>query len=391
MSVSIRKVYCGPSGLCLRNLVGRVAENNLSVYFKEQKILYVHTGRTAIRMACDLIGIGVGSEVLAPSYNCGSEIDALLHSKASVSLYRVDSRAKVDMDDLARRISNRTRAVYVTHYFGFPQPLDEIKELCSKHGLFLVEDCALSLLSSDRRQKIGMTGDLAVFSLPKTLPLPDGGVLCVNNNFQTQFPRLSEPKKMRIFFSTLPILKASFLRWFFLNVPIDRFGHGCKSVEEGSCQVPDSREPQKRPDIPSGYYYNDRELSKKRVSSLTGRLMKTFSCPEVVAAHRKNFATLNTLLGKCPGVLPLYDRLPDEVSPLCYPIVVDRRDALVEALRHSSIDARAWWRGYHKGLSWSEFPEACFLKDHVLTLPLHQDLTEADCQYMSDRVRSLVC
>jgi dTDP-4-amino-4,6-dideoxygalactose transaminase len=292
------------------------------------------------------------------------------------------------LDDLERRISGRTRAVYVTHYFGFPQPLNEIKQLCSKHGLLLVEDCALSLLSSDRDQKIGLTGDVAVFSLPKTLPLPDGGALCVNNDFQTQFPLLSKPKTMRVFSSTLPILKATFLRWLFLHAPISRFNNGCRSAGERSRQVPDSPEPQKRPNIPDSYYYNDRELSRKHASSFTGRLMRTFSCAQIAAVHRKNYATLNAMLGNCPGVLPLYDQLPDGVSPLCYPIVVDRRDALADALRHSSIDARAWWRGYHKGLPWSDFPEACFLKDHILALPLHQDLTEASCRHMADRVRS---
>ncbi|NLG41958.1 MAG: hypothetical protein GX547_01830 [Phycisphaerae bacterium] len=42
------------------------------------------------------------------------------------------------------------------------------------------------------------------------------------------------------------------------------------------------------------------------------------------------------------------------------------------------MDAVPWWAGYHPAFAWDEFPEAAFLKDHVLALPVHQQLCPTD-------------
>jgi dTDP-4-amino-4,6-dideoxygalactose transaminase len=78
----------------------------------------------------------------------------------------------------------------------------------------------------------------------------------------------------------------------------------------------------------------------------------------------------------------LYADLPEGVCPLSFPVIISNRDELILKLRQLSIDAVAWWKGYHKGLKWDEFPEARFLKDNVLTLPVHQDLSDEDINYI---------
>jgi dTDP-4-amino-4,6-dideoxygalactose transaminase len=51
-------------------------------------------------------------------------------------------------------------------------------------------------------------------------------------------------------------------------------------------------------------------------------------------------------------------------------------------LNQLGIDARAWWKGYHPELSWKDFPDACYLKDKLLALPIHQDIAAADVEYI---------
>ena len=133
----------GAASLVIRDRAGGVFG-----WFDERTLFPSVNTRAAIFKACGLLSLGQGDEILAPAYNCGSEIDPLLRSGATVSLYRVDRNTNIDLADIERRITGRTKAIYVTHYFGFPQPqIMALKALCERGGIFLIEDCALALFS----------------------------------------------------------------------------------------------------------------------------------------------------------------------------------------------------------------------------------------------------
>ena len=61
------------------------------------------------------------------------------------------------------------KAILITHFLGFPQPIDEIKRICNERNLFLIEDCAHAFLSSYNGNPLGSYGDIAVFSLLKDI------------------------------------------------------------------------------------------------------------------------------------------------------------------------------------------------------------------------------
>ncbi len=71
-----------------------------------------------------------------------------------------------------------------------------MKALAERHGLPLIEDCALSLLSSDGDRPLGTTGDVGIFCLYKTLPVPNGGALVVNGGKPLQ-PAPSRRRRRR--------------------------------------------------------------------------------------------------------------------------------------------------------------------------------------------------
>ncbi len=73
-------------------------------------------------------------EVLIPSYNCGAEIDTIFKWGARVKLYEIDPKLKIDFNKLREKFKRNTKAVLVTHYFGFPQPIDDIKKICNENG-----------------------------------------------------------------------------------------------------------------------------------------------------------------------------------------------------------------------------------------------------------------
>jgi perosamine synthetase len=387
MTKAVAKVYCGPAVLRLRNIVSIKKRRTFDSYFEKNKVVYVHRGRTAIRLACDLLDVGANSMILAPSYNCGSEIDALMSSGASVILYKIDKTASIDIKDLERKITNRTKAVYVTHYFGFPHSLENIKKLCKENNLYLIEDCALALFSWHNNRMVGTTGDIAIFSLPKTLPVPDGGILLISKNVaEGKAFSLSEPERLEIFIATIPWVKAALMRRVSLNRALNRLSKICANIKKSDCRDNDRISSQERNDMPEGYYYID-QYSNKDMSSFTRRIIKTFEPNEIKEKRRRNYKLLDAMLEGNPDMAPLYKELPDEVCPLYFPLFVEERDAMVEKLNQQQIDARAWWRGFHKSLPWSEFPDACYLKDKIVALPVHQDLSETAFEYMAKCIK----
>ncbi|HZX41113.1 MAG TPA: aminotransferase class V-fold PLP-dependent enzyme, partial [Myxococcaceae bacterium] len=160
--------------------------------FSADAVSWTHRGRSALQLAARVLGLE-GREVLVPAYHQGVEVDALLAAGAQPTFYTVGTRWTVDLEDLERRIGPRTRGLVLTHFGGFPGPASQMRALADRHGLVLIEDCAQALGSLDGEIPLGATGDAAVFSLPKTLPVPHGGALVFNGQHRYQLPPLRRP------------------------------------------------------------------------------------------------------------------------------------------------------------------------------------------------------
>jgi len=91
-----RTFYCGGPFIAPgRWLVGGDSSADLSSRWpqlRDRRVLGTYRGRSAVALACRLLGIGPGHEVLVPAYNCGTELDAVLHSGARIVGYRVSRR-----------------------------------------------------------------------------------------------------------------------------------------------------------------------------------------------------------------------------------------------------------------------------------------------------------
>ena len=127
------------------------------------------------------MGINAGHNIILPSYNCGTEIDPILDQKIQIKYYKINRDLTINIDHLVKQIDPKTAAILVIHYLGFPQPISEIKKICSTNKIFLIEDCAHAFLSTYQSKNLGSFGDLSVFSIRKTLPIPNGGALVINN------------------------------------------------------------------------------------------------------------------------------------------------------------------------------------------------------------------
>jgi len=61
-------------------------------------------------------------------------------------------------------------------------------------------------------------------------------------------------------------------------------------------------------------------------------------------------------------------------------MLVQNRYKWYRAFQNRGIEVALWWEGYHRGVNWDEFDEARHLKDHLLVLPIHQQLSATDME-----------
>ena len=375
--IEVFLAWCRP-GRCLpvwEHLAGRL-------------VIPTHLARVAIALLPGLWRLRPGDELLVPAYNCGSELDPLLRAGLRLNFYRVDARARMDLSDVQGRVTNRTRMVYVTHYFGWPQDVSELAVWCRQRGIVLVEDCAMALFSTGAAGAVGRQGDAAIFSLRKSLPVPDGGLLTLRvapaglQGLKLGDPGWSASRAL------LPLFKRRVLR------DLDRIGlypFLRTHLRRGHSPPPeDSEDGVARPDIPASYYFDD-TLAGLGMSRITSGLIQGVSPHVVRAGRRANYLRLCEALDGVPGLQLLYPGLPVGVCPLCMPVLISHgRSRLARALTRCGITAFPLWEGYHRALDWQDFPEACVLKDHVLTLPVDHQLDSTHMAYIAATVRRFV-
>lgn len=104
--------------------------------------------------------------------------------KIGYKFYNLTDDFKVCIKSVKKLIEGKKcKAIFVIHYFGlFNDQIYEIKELCQKNHVILIEDVVHGLFSKDKDGvPFGVVGDIALYSFPKFIPLPDGAVFIINN------------------------------------------------------------------------------------------------------------------------------------------------------------------------------------------------------------------
>jgi dTDP-4-amino-4,6-dideoxygalactose transaminase len=326
--------------------------------FSADAVTWTHLGRSALFLATRVLGLE-SREVLLPAYHHGGEVDAVLAAGAHPAFYPVGTRWTLDPEEIERRITSRTRGIVVTHFAGFPGPASQLRALADRHGLVLIEDCAQALLSVDGEVPVGTTGDAAVFSLRKTLPVPHGGALVFNGRRGFQLPRLVPPERG----PTVRALWARLLLRGEFRMP--RQGGALHALGRWLSAQLGRERPERRRSLP-------RDQLELGVSPLVRRVARAHDLAQVVERRRRNFFHL---LGALRAVAPpLVSELPSGVCPLFYPLWVPDRDEVLARLRAENVEAGEGWPTFHPRCDGGEFPEAERLRQHVLELPCHQDL-----------------
>ena len=161
-------------------------EREAAEYLGVEESIGVANGTDALVLVMDALGIGAGDEVVCPSFTFYATAEAIARRGATPVFAEVDAGTmNLDPEDVAARISSRTKAILAVHLFGRPAPLAELGQL----GLPVIEDAAQAFGSPD----IARSGVASTFSFYPTKNLfciGDGGLV------STDDPELAERVRM---------------------------------------------------------------------------------------------------------------------------------------------------------------------------------------------------
>ena len=317
--------------------------------------------------------------MLVPAYHHGVEVGALAAAGAIPRFVRVDARMRLDLADAERKIGPRTRALYVIHYAGFAQPMDEVNALARRRGLLVIEDCALSLLAAEGSRPLGSTGHLGIFCFYKTLPVPNGGALVVNDPAVRGAPAVPLRAPLA---STLSHAAGSLLA----NLAL-RFGDAGEAIRSAVRRAYAlARGASGLSPVSTGTMSFDpawKDLGMSPLSALVARRLDP--------GRDRRGAAAELLPAPRDGSAIAYRRC-SERSPPARARSSTRCSARTRrrSRRSSSRAGSRRWTSGARGTPLcplDAFPEVASLRRRVLELPVHQDLAPEDMAYVARAVK----
>src|SRR5438105_13507940 len=156
----------------------------------------VCNGSAALDVAVTALGLGPGDEVILPTFTIISCAAAIVRAGATPVVVDCDPLTwNMDIEQVAQKITPRTRAIMVVHIYGLPVDMDPILELAEKHGLKIIEGAAELIGQTYRSQwsvvsgqwsvrPCGSFGDISTFSFypNKHVTTGEGGMIVTDDS-----------------------------------------------------------------------------------------------------------------------------------------------------------------------------------------------------------------
>lgn len=151
--------------------------------FGVQHVLPVDRASSALLIGLRALGLGEGDEVIIQSLMCRSPAQAIVQAGCRPVLVDVGQDYNIDPGCIEKAITSRTRAVMIANMFGRVAAVEEIQDLARRHGLFFIDDAALSAGAQHGDRMSGALGDFGIvsFNQGKNLVAGGGGLLLTDN------------------------------------------------------------------------------------------------------------------------------------------------------------------------------------------------------------------
>jgi perosamine synthetase len=344
------------------------------------RIAHTVSGRMALALALERLGIGAGARVLLPAYHCTAIVEPVVRAGAEPVFYAVHRDLTVDLDDIERK-SAGARAILAIHYFGFPQELSGLRALCDAKGIALIEDCAHSFFGLFDGRPVGTTGDMAIASTWKFFAVQEGGCLVTRD----RLPRLRGPG---LRYEAKSMVNALERAWEMGRLPLLRvllapalwLKNAMRNLRRRG------RGPAPSTDVPTGGADFDASWVGRRPSRFSRLVLALSSRRRVARLRRRNYAILLDGFRGLPGVTILHPALPEGIVPYVFPLLVED-EGVFPALKQRGVPIVRFGEFLWEGV---DDPTALELSRKVLQFPCHQELTRSELDWIVTEVRDAV-
>lgn len=353
-------------------------EQDLSKFICNNKLVTLNSGTSGLHLALHLLkrpdtniqnyehtafwdqdwpGIQDGDEILATALTCTASNFPILANNLKIKWVDIDpSTLNMDLDDLERKISEKTKAIILVHWGGYPNDLDRIKQIQKKafelYGFnpAVIEDGAHSFGSKYKGNYLGNHGNIVMYSLQaiKHITSVDGGILVLPH--QKLYDR------------------AKLLRWYGIDRNSNRKDFRCEA------------------DIPEWgfkFHMND-------VNAAVG-IENLKYADEIISKHKSNALFYDNELADTNGITTLTRHTGHESAFWIYSMLVDDRDNFMKWMKECGIVVSQVHERNDKHTCMSEYKSALPVLDQtigkVVSIPVGWWVTDEQREYIVNCIK----
>jgi dTDP-4-amino-4,6-dideoxygalactose transaminase len=334
-------------------------EQKLSEYFGGRTAMCFSSGTAGLHAALMAIGVEAGDEVITTPFTfvATANVIAMLGAKPVFVDIEKDT-FNIDPNKIEAACSSKTKAIMPVHYAGLSVDLDPIYEIAKRKNLRVIEDAAHAVGASYKGRKIGAFGDIQVFSFHpiKNMTSAEGGCVVLDSEAEQRLLSLQ--------------------RFHGIDRSIwDRFS---KNGNNKPYDVVMPGFKRNMSDLQSAIglrQLNEVDRLNEQRRSLSARYLQS----------------LEKLKDRIvPQAIPRYDSLHSgHLFPVCLSSAAEK-NAFMEFLKERSVGAISYYTPIHLfsyyqktfGYKDGDFPNAEYVGERIVCLPLYSDLQEADQDYI---------
>ena len=324
-------------------------ESQMKKYLGIKHVLAVNSGTAALHAALLALDIKQGDEVFIPSFTFVATANAVVAAGAKPVFVDVKKDDyTMDVSDLKKKISKKSKVIMPVHLYGHPADIDEINEIADEHSLEVVEDACQSLGSTYKRKQTGTFGIMGCFSMyaSKVITAGEGGAIATNDD------KIADKVKM---IRNHGMLEGYDTRVLGLNMRLPELSAAVAKMQM-----------QKLDKLLQLRRHNAELLSKLLFPSAKNGV----NIPEETADKKFNWYLYTVAFQK-------------------------DRDKIKDRLVKNNVGATVYYSPpahktpyYMKVAPRTSLPATDWCADHVLSLPVHPNVSEADIDHIASSVKA---
>lgn len=339
-------------------------ESQFADYVGVKHAISVNNCTAALHLAMRAANVKSGDEVIVPDITFAATANAAIFCGAKPVLCDIDEKTlNISIDDLAERITSKTRAIIPVHYAGQPCDMSEILEIAEHHKVSIVEDCAHSLGATYKGQQTGSLGLMGCFSFypTKMITTLQGGMITTNDDKIAEKTRSLREHAM----SRTAISRETDATWYY---DVTDLGYNYRLTE---VQVALGISQMKR--INNSM---DRHVKAARHYTKKLRTLKGIITPYEAPNRTHVFHLYVIKVKKEAGITRnmLFQKLSNEGIGL--------------SVHYTPLHLLSYYRKFLKKKD--SFPVATRVYDEILSLPLYPTLTYKDVDFVTTKMKMLM-